>query len=64
MWILCSHCGSSKIRAVDNEPLFHPTAKEVEEGSKRIDNEITIMLHCDDCGKDSKQVGEIIFTNI
>ena len=61
MFIFCSHCGSQKIRAIDNEPLHHPTTKEVKDGIARIDRGITIMVHCDDCNKDSKLEGEIIF---
>ena len=57
MWIVCQHCGSSNIRAVDNEPLHHPTKEEV-------DNGVYIEIHCDDCEKDSNITGQIIFTKV
>ena len=64
MWIVCQHCGSSNIRAVDNEPLHHPTKEEVATGTARVDNEVYIKILCDNCEKDSNIIGQIIFTKV
>lgn len=52
----CYFCDSENIRSIDNEPLYHPSKLEVENGVSRFDNDIYIIFTCDDCNKRQTKV--------
>lgn len=50
--VCCPECGMSNIRSVDNQPLYHPSKREVEKGVPNWDNEIYVEFTCDHCNPD------------
>ena len=61
--IVCPSCNGENIRSVDNQPLFHPSKKEVEGGTMRFDNELYMNFICDDCNHDKKNA-TLLFTKV
>lgn len=49
MSVICPKCSSKDVRSYDNQPLFHPSRRDVKAGSMRYDNEVYIDFKCDDC---------------
>lgn len=49
MSVICPKCSSKDVRSYDNQPLFHPSRRDVKAGSMRYDNEVHIDFKCDDC---------------
>jgi hypothetical protein len=50
----CPKCNSEKVRSYDNQPIFHPEKKDIQNGlgnyrTMGIDYEIYISIICDDC---------------
>lgn len=56
----CPKCNSSYVRSVDNEPLCHPTKKDVAvDDIVPIDLEIYYHCQCDDCRHEFRVIGEV-----
>lgn len=49
MCVTCTNCSSPNIRSIDNQPLFHPSKKDVKNGTMRYENEVYVEFKCDDC---------------
>lgn len=62
--ICCPTCGSENIRSFDNEPLYHPSKLEVEDGTPRYDNEVIIKFICDDCPSETRIFTEVFTLNL
>ncbi len=62
--IECPHCNSENVRAYDNQPLCHPSKKDIESGSFRIDTEIFIDVICDKCNHSFQVIGDIVLRPI
>lgn len=57
----CPKCNSGYVRSIDNEPLCHPTKKDVAvDKVAPIDLEIYYTCSCDDCNHTFKIVGDIV----
>lgn len=51
MNIKCTHCGSTNIKAIDNEPL--------DFNNERFDNELYVKFDCSNCGEESTKVFDL-----
>jgi hypothetical protein len=58
--IKCPTCNNHNVYSIDNEPIYHPTKKEVDAGNMRYDNEIHIMFECLNCNEIFKKVFDIV----
>lgn len=47
--VCCPKCQGTNVRSVDNQPLNHPSQREVKSGVPNWDNEIYMTFICDDC---------------
>jgi DNA-directed RNA polymerase subunit RPC12/RpoP len=51
MNIKCTHCGSTKLKAIDNEPL--------DFNNETFDNELYVKFDCNNCGKECTKVFDL-----
>jgi hypothetical protein len=51
MNIKCTHCGSTKLKAIDNEPL--------DFNNETFDNELYVKFECNTCGEQSTKVFDL-----
>jgi hypothetical protein len=47
--VCCPKCQNKNVRSVDNQPLNHPSKREVEQGVPNWDNELYVTFICDQC---------------
>ena len=64
MQTTCKHCGSDKVRLLNNDPIYIPKSPHQVQTPKELyqwDEEIYATAICDNCGKTMQVTGTIIW---